>query len=244
MEISFNGKRALVTGVAHGIGRTIAQELARSGASVVGADLLAVEPATAEPDIAYWQGDLTQGVEIEQLVGRYGPFDILVHSAGGVCGQIGRPLETVAEADWHAILAINLTAAFLLAQAVVPAMKAKGCGRIVTISSGAGLGVSLTGIQAYAAAKAGEIGLTRQLAHELGSFGITVNSVAPGFVRSNPTSERQWQSYGPGGQRQLIERIALRRLGTPQDIAAAVLFLASDHAGWITGQTLSVDGGK
>ena len=123
-------------------------------------------------------------------------------------------------------------------------MKAAGAGRIVTISSGAGLGVSLTGIQAYAAAKAGEIGLTRQLAHELGPHGITVNSVAPGFVRSNPTSERQWQAYGEATRTQMLERIAMRRLGTAQDIANAVLFLVSDHAGWITGQVISVDGGK
>lgn len=131
-----------------------------------------------------------------------------------------------------------------MAQAVIPGMKQAAAGRIVTISSGAGLGVSLTGIQAYAAAKAGEIGLTRQLAHELGPHGITVNSVAPGFVRSNPASERQWQAYGEDGQRGIIERIALRRTGTPEDIANAVLFLVSDHAAWITGQILSVDGGK
>jgi 3-oxoacyl-[acyl-carrier protein] reductase len=123
-------------------------------------------------------------------------------------------------------------------------MKRAGYGRIVNISSGAGLGVSLTGIQAYASAKAGQIGLTRQLAHELGPFGITVNNVAPGFVLSNPTTERQWDSYGPEGQRALVGRIALRRLGTPADIAHAVLFLASDFAGWITGQALPVDGGK
>jgi len=104
--------------------------------------------------------------------------------------------------------------------------------------------VSLTGIQAYAAAKAGEIGLTRQLAHELGQHGITVNSVAPGFVRSNPTTERQWDSYGDEGQRQLVGGIAMRRTGTVADIASAVLFLCSDAAGWITGQCLSVDGGK
>src|SRR5581483_10014624 len=110
------------------------------------------------------------------------------------------------------ILAVNLTGAFLLAQAVVPGMKRAGGGRILFISSGAGLGVSLTGIQAYASAKAGEIGLTRQLAHELGPHGITVNSVAPGFIRSNPTSEKQWQSYGQEGQQRLIDRIALRRL--------------------------------
>ena len=98
--------------------------------------------------------------------------------------------------------------------------------------------------EAYAAAKAGEIGLTRQLAHELGQFGITVNSVAPGFVRSNPTTERQWEAYGPEGQKRLIAGIALRRLGTVADITNAALFFASEQAGWISGQTLSVDGGK
>jgi 3-oxoacyl-[acyl-carrier protein] reductase len=123
-------------------------------------------------------------------------------------------------------------------------MKTAGGGRIVNISSGAGIGVSLTGIQAYASSKAAQIGLTRQLAHELGPWGITVNNIAPGFVRSNPATERQWESYGAEGQRALVERIALKRLGTPDDIAHAVLFFASDFAGWITGQVISVDGGK
>ena len=123
-------------------------------------------------------------------------------------------------------------------------MKAAGWGRIVNISSGAGLGISLTGIQAYASAKAAQIGLTRQLAHELGAWGITVNNIAPGFVRSNPTTERQWQSYGEAGQKALVESIALKRLGSPEDIAHGVLFFASDYAGWISGQVLSVDGGK
>jgi 3-oxoacyl-[acyl-carrier protein] reductase len=123
-------------------------------------------------------------------------------------------------------------------------MKRARAGRIINISSGAGLGISLTGIQAYASAKAAQIGLTRQLAHELGAWGITVNNVAPGFVRCNPTTERQWESYGAEGQRALIERIALKRLGTPEDIAYGVLMFAADEAGWITGQVLSVDGGK
>ena len=114
----------------------------------------------------------------------------------------------------------------------------------MNISSGAGLGVSLTGIQAYASAKAGLIGLTRQLAHELGAWGVTVNCIAPGFVRSNPTTERQWRSYGEEGQKQLIESIALKRLGSVDDIANGVLFFASEQAGWVTGQTLSVDGGR
>jgi 3-oxoacyl-[acyl-carrier protein] reductase len=123
-------------------------------------------------------------------------------------------------------------------------MKAKGAGRIILISSGAGLGVTLTGIQAYASAKAAEIGLARQLAHELGPFGITVNSIAPGFIRSNPSTERQWQALGADGQRELVNRIAVRRLGRPEDIAYAALFLASPYASWINGQVVPVDGGK
>ena len=188
--------------------------------------------------------DVTDADSIAAALADTGPVDILVHSAGGVCGQVGQAAEVVTAAEWQAILAVNLTGAFLMAQAVIPRMKAARSGRIVTISSGAGLGVSLTGIQAYAAAKAGEIGLTRQLAHELGPHGITVNSVAPGFVRSNPSSERQWQAYGEAVQAQMLERIAMRRLGTAEDIADAVLFLVSDHASWITGQVISIDGGK
>jgi 3-oxoacyl-[acyl-carrier protein] reductase len=123
-------------------------------------------------------------------------------------------------------------------------MKRARTGRIVNISSGAGLAASLTGIQAYCAAKHAVVGLTRQLAHELGPFGITVNSVAPGFMRSNPASEKQWEGYGEDGQKALIERIAMRRLGTAQDIANAVVFFASDLAGFVNGQVLAVDGGK
>jgi 3-oxoacyl-[acyl-carrier protein] reductase len=173
-----------------------------------------------------------------------GRVDILVNNAGGVLGQVGRPLEEIAPHEWQAIFDVNVTGAFYCAQAVAPGMKAARSGRIVNISSGAGLGISLTGIQAYASAKAAQIGLTRQLAHELGPWGITVNNIAPGFVRSNPATERQWESYGAEGQQALIERIALRRLGTAEDIANAVVFFASDEANWITGQVLSVDGGK
>jgi 3-oxoacyl-[acyl-carrier protein] reductase len=167
-----------------------------------------------------------------------------VNDAGGVLGQVGRPLEEVSPADWQRIFDVNVTGAFYCSQAVATGMKAARSGRIVNISSGAGLGVSLTGIQAYASAKAAQIGLTRQLAHELGPWAITVNNIAPGFVRSNAATERQWKSYGAKGQRALVEGIALKRLGTPEDIAYGVLFFASEHAGWITGQVLSIDGGK
>jgi 3-oxoacyl-[acyl-carrier protein] reductase len=248
MDIRFPGRTVLVTGAGHGIGRGLAWAFAERGARTVAADLnaagLAQTKAEAPAPLETATFDVSDRAAVQAAVTGIGGVDILVHSAGGVRGQAGRPVEEIAEADWHAILAANLTGAFLVAQAVVPGMKAAGRGRIVTISSGAGLGVSLTGIQAYAAAKAGEIGLTRQLAHELGPFGITVNSVAPGFVRSNPTTERQWEAYGPEGQQRLVQNIALRRLGTVADIVHAVLFLASDYAGWITGQTLPVDGGK
>ncbi len=245
LSVDLGDRSAIVTGAAQGIGRAIALGLARCGARTLAADIDAAglaEAAAAGLDTAVL--DVTDPSSAASALSRFGAADILVHSAGGVCGQVGQAAEVVTAAQWQAILGVNLTGAFVMAQAVIPPMKAAGRGRIVTISSGAGLGVSLTGIQAYAAAKAGEIGLTRQLAHELGPFGITVNSVAPGFIRSNPSSEGQWEAYGAAGQRRMVERIALRRLGTAEDIANAVLFLVSDAAGWITGQTLSVDGGR
>src|SRR6202021_3685714 len=152
--------------------------------------------------------------------------------------------EQVSDQNWNTIFDINVNAAFTLCRAVAPGMKRAGGGRIVNISSGAGLQPSLTGIQAYCSAKHAVVGLTRQLAHELGPFGITVNSVAPGFIRSNPASERQGAGYGEQGQRALVERIAMKRLGTAQDIANSVVFFASDLAGFVNGQVLAVDGGK
>jgi len=142
------------------------------------------------------------------------------------------------------VLAVNLGAAFALSRAAAPGMKRAGRGRIVNISSGAGLQASLTGIQAYASAKHAVVGLTRQLAHELGPHGITVNSVAPGLIPSNPASAAQWEGYGPARQEAILGAIALRRLGTPQDIANAVLFFASPLADFVNGQVLQVDGGK
>lgn len=245
---AFDGRTVLVTGAAQGIGREICRRFAQAGARVVATDIdgatLAQTVAACGAPCTGEQADISDRAAVQALAARVGPVDILVHSAGGVCGQHGQALETVAEADWHRIFAVNTDGAFWAAQALAPAMKARGSGRIILIASGAGLGVSLTGIQAYAAAKAAEIALARQLGHELGPFGITVNAVAPGFIRSNPSTERQWQAMGADGQARLQDSIAMRRPGTPDDIAHAVLFFASDEAGWINGQVLSVDGGK
>jgi 3-oxoacyl-[acyl-carrier protein] reductase len=251
----FAGRTAIVTGAAHGFGRAISVAFATHGASVWACDVIEDELAeterlckTAGGACAVRRVDVRDKPAVDAFVAdsskAKGLVHILVNNAGGVLGQVGRPLEEVTPAEWQAIYDVNVTGAFYLSQAVAPGMKAARFGRIINISSGAGLGVSLTGIQAYASAKAAQIGLTRQLAHELGPWGITVNNVAPGFVRSNPTTEKQWESYGAERQRALVESIALRRLGTPQDIAAGVLFFASESAGWITGQVLSIDGGK
>lgn len=245
MKLDLTGRAALVTGAGQGLGRAIAATLQSEGAAVTGIDIddAALAPL-ADTGVRTATVDVTDPDALAACAAETGSFDIAIHVAGGVRGQVGRPVETIPPQDWDAIVAVNQTAAFYLAQAVVPGMKASGWGRIITISSRAGLDVSLTGIQAYASAKAGQIGLVRQLGHELGQFGITVNSIAPGFVRSNPTTERQWLALGPEGQQKLVSGIAMRRLGTPEDIAAAVLFLASPQASWITGQVLSVDGGR
>ncbi len=132
----------------------------------------------------------TAAALVQAVVEREGRCDVLALAAGGVRGQVGRPIEEISETDWHALFQANVDGAFWLAQAAAPVMKAAGWGRIVTVSSGAGLRPSLTGIQGYAAAKHALVGLTQQLSWELGPFGITVNSVAPGFVLSNPTTQR------------------------------------------------------
>src|SRR5262245_6336483 len=218
MQPGFKDRVVVVTGAAHGLGREMALAFAERGAHVIGCDVLADElgetgrlAAAQNVSFAARPLDVTDREAVhamarETLAAR-GRIDILVNDAGGVLGQTGRPLEQVSADDWRAIVAVNLDGPFYCSQAVAPAMKAARYGRIVNISSGAGLGVSLTGIQAYASAKAGLIGLTRQLAHELGPWGITVNCVAPGFVRSNPTTEAQWASYGEEGQRRLVEAI-------------------------------------
>ncbi len=255
MNIQFDGKVVIVTGAAHGFGRAISLSFATRGASVWACDVLEDElnetrqlchDAGGKCEIAAVNVRDRAAVFafVDRILAAEGTAHILVNNAGGVQGQVGKPLEEVTEEEWDCIIEVNTRAAFFFSQAVAPSMKAQEYGRIVNISSGAGLGISLTGIQAYATAKAGQINLTRQLAHELGKWKITVNNIAPGFVLSNPTSIRQFESYGVEGQKAILERFALKRLGDAEDIAHGVLFFASDYANWITGQVLSIDGGR
>ena len=251
MLIDLNGQVALVTGAAQGIGQAIARALAASGATVFAADLDAAglarfcaEGSGFRP-IAFDVGDRERAHEaVQTLIDTCGRIDILVNAAGGVCGQVGQDIETVREADWHAIFRANVDGAFWLSQAAAAPMRERGYGRLIHIASGAGLRPSLTGIQAYTAAKHALVGLTRQLSQDLGPLGVTSNAIAPGFILSNPTTQRQWDAYGPEGQQRLVQSIHMRRLGTPQDIAWTAAFLASDQAAWVTGQVICVDGGR
>jgi 3-oxoacyl-[acyl-carrier protein] reductase len=224
-----DGMTAVVTGTAQGIGRAVADRLAANGAAVHEVD----KDTT----------DLSDSAATEDFFAQVGDVDILVNVAGGVVGQTHIPIDELTDEAWNAVIAANLTTTMNCTRAAARTMKRRRYGRIVMISSGAGRSVSLTGIQAYTSAKAAQIGFTRQMAHELGPFGITVNCIAPGFVLSNPTTQAQWDGYGEEGQRALVERIAVRRTGTPQDIARGVEFFVAPDAGWVSGQTISIDGG-
>jgi len=245
----------VITGASEGIGRALAHAFAAAGHTVALVARSSDRLAEAANEIArdYEVGTLSLPLDvttpdacdrIASAVRDRGLYvDVLVNNAGGSLGQTPQPFEAVSDADWDAILDINLDAVFTLCRAVVPQMKRAGHGRIINISSRAGSNASLHGVQAYTAAKHAVNGLTRQLAADLGPFGITVNGVAPGLVRTNAARDRQWESYGEAGQRAMLNRIGLRRLGTAEEIAKVVAFLASDLASFVNGVVIPVDGG-
>ncbi len=245
--IDLSGKIAALTGADRGIGLATARLLSQAGAKVY-ASCLEV-PDHDEKDIVFDVVNLLENgapkewiTTIEERTGD--AIDVLVNNAGGVVGQKSRPVDEVTLEEWRVIVSLNLEAIFQTCQAAAPAMRQAKSGRIINVSSGAGLRASRTGVQAYTAAKHGVVGLTRQLAIELGAYGITVNSVAPGFIRSNPDSEAIWNEWSPAQQENLINSIGLRRLGKPEDIANAILFFASDLAAFVNGEILSVNGGR
>ena len=253
---SRQGRLAIVTGAAGGIGYAIAERLGSGGHRVIltdvqekvaeAADRLRQAGLKAEHRILDIADERQVASCFDAICAEGRSVGILVNNASISPKHDGRSLQLVDTSldEWERVIRVNLTGAFLMSRAAVPGMRAQNWGRIINIASLAGRTRSLISGSHYSASKAGVLGMSRMFAGEVAPHGITVNSVAPGFILSNPATMRQWAAYGEAGQRALVAGIAARRLGTPEDIAHAVLFLASDYAAYINGQTLSVDGGK
>ena len=239
------GKTAIVTGASRGIGAAIARKLCEAGANVALcsrsaeavaaiADTLNSEGYTAISTAA----DISKKVDVEALIktvlDRFSQIDILVNNAGITRDTL---LMRMQDEDWDAVLQTNLTGTMYCTRAVMRPMLRQRSGRIINISSVIGI-MGNPGQASYAAAKAGIIGFTKTIAREVGVRGITVNAIAPGFITTDMTAQMPQQN-----QEQLRALIPLRRFGSPEDVADAVHFLASDAARYITGQTLHVDGG-
>ena len=237
-----DGKAALVTGASGGIGAAIARALHAQGASVAlsGTRRDALDALAAElgERAHVCPADLRDAAEPDQLIeaaeAAAGPVHILVNNAGMTRDMLAMRMR---DADWQAVLDVDLSAPFRLARATLRGMVRRRAGRIVNISSIVGV-TGNAGQSNYAAAKAGLIGMTKALAQEVASRGITVNAVAPGFIVTAMTA-----SLNEAQRAKLSDSIPLGRLGQPDDVAAAVVYLVSDEAGWVTGATLHVNGG-
>ena len=237
-----DGKSALVTGASGGIGAAIARTLHAQGATVAlsGTRRDALDALAAElgERAHVCPADLRDPAAAEALMGAAeaaaGPLAILVNNAGLTRDMLALRMK---DADWQTVLDVDLTAPFRLARAALKGMVRRRAGRIIGIGSVVGA-TGNPGQANYAAAKAGLVGMTKALAQEVGSRGITVNLVAPGFVATAMT-----QALSDAQRAKLVDAIPLGRLGTPADIASAVLYLASDEAAWVTGATLHVNGG-
>lgn len=236
---------ALVTGAARGIGREIALKLAGNGADVAVVDLSPDQVAEVAEEIKKLgrralalDGSVSDSGDVEKFVKKvseeFGRIDILVNNAGITRDTL---LMRMKEEDWDSVLSVNLKGAFLCTKAVAKLMVKQRYGRIVNISSVIGL-MGNAGQANYGASKAGIIGLTKSVARELASRNITANAIAPGFIETSMTGV-----LPDDMKTQMLDRIPLGRMGTPEDVANTVVFLASDLAGYITGQTITVDGG-
>jgi len=243
--MNLSDKVAIVTGGGRGIGRAIALKLAEVGATVVVSDILEEEAEAVAGEIKTAGGqslacpaDVSQASDVARLVEAtveaYGRIDILVNNAGVARDQL---LLRMSEEDWDKVLDVDLKSVFLCTKAVLRHMLKKRWGRIISLSSIAGLAGN-PGQANYSSAKAGIIGFTRTVAMEVGSHSVTVNAIAPGFIETDMTKKIKEEQ-----RQQIKEHIPLDRFGTPRDVAEAVAFLASEEAGYITGQVLSVNGG-
>ena len=244
--MNLNNQVALVTGASRGIGRAIAQELARHGAKVVGTATSESGAAAISEYLAAIRPDCGKGAVlnvtdpeacsavIEMVQKDFGGLSVLVNNAGITMDQLAMRMK---DEEWDAVIATNLTAVGRLSRGVLRGMMKAKYGRIINITSVVGSSGN-AGQMNYAAAKAGVAGMSRALAREIGSRNITVNCVAPGFIDTDMTRELGEQQTAA-----LMQQIPLGRFGQPEDIAAAVAFLASPQAGYITGTTLHVNGG-
>ncbi|HMN08935.1 MAG TPA: 3-oxoacyl-[acyl-carrier-protein] reductase [Gemmatimonadaceae bacterium] len=242
MRIDLTGRNALVTGSTRGIGRAIAESLATAGArvAIVGRDKGRAEAVAAEigggaQGFACDVSEVSQVTAlVEEVEQAFGGIDILVNNAGLTRDNIMLRLK---DEDWDAVINANLRGAFATTRAATRGMMKRRWGRIINISSVVGL-IGNKGQSNYAASKAGLIGLTKSVAKEFASRGILANVVAPGFIETDMTT-----AMTPEARQAMSQQIPLERLGTPEDVANVVTFLASDRAGYITGQVLVVDGG-
>jgi NAD(P)-dependent dehydrogenase (short-subunit alcohol dehydrogenase family) len=247
-ETRFARKVAIVTGAGRGVGQAVAEDLAAEGASLVLVDVRGPQVQTVAEGIAAGGGsvltitaDISRSAEVNEMVRRavdhFGTVDFLVNNAGIL--QMKQPLETISDEEWARMFAVNLNGAFYCTRAVLPILKAKRSGRIVNVSSSAGRSTSANGGAHYTASKAAILGLTRHTAREVASFGITVNVVAPASLNTDMALEAVGAEHLARSQ----ALIPVGRLGMPEDVAAAILFLLSDAASFITGATLDINGG-
>src|SRR5437899_11292448 len=243
--MSLSGRVALVTGASQGIGRTCAVKLAAAGATVAVAarnkeklNELVNENTTANGKAAAFPLDVADEEQvktaIKAAIAQFGKIDILVNNAGITRDQLVMRMK---RADWDAVLQTNLTSAYLCVQQVVPSMLKQRWGRIINVTSVFGQ-MGQAGQANYAASKAGLIGLTMAIAREVGSRNLTCNAVAPGFIETPMTS-----GLAEDFRQTAVKMIPLGRIGTPDDVAGAVRFLASDEASYITGHVLNINGG-
>jgi len=244
--MQLKGKVAIVTGGTKGIGRSISLLLAEQGANVVAnfskdveaAENLMTEAKSKRLNLGLYKADVTQFDQAKEMVeetfGQYGKIDILVNNIGLVRDNF---LMLMSDEDWDSLLRTNLTSLFYCCRAVIRKMIPQRSGKIINISSISGI-LGTVGQTNYSATKGGMISFTKSLARELGPFNIHVNAVAPGLIESEVVSKMPKEKVGA-----IIKSSSLGRIGKPEDVAQAVLFLASEHSNYITGQTIVVDGG-